>query len=118
MKTEDSMRDGIIVLTVSGGMLGGIEITRFHGLVQQYLSLNKRDFVIDLAHVDRISSIGLGMLTSAYSSIKRAGGRMTLANVTGIESILSLTRLLLIFEIHDNLDQALAAHKAAPLAVR
>lgn len=99
MKLRAELEQDIVVLTVSGKILGiPQERAIFNGTIQEYLSLNKRNFVVDLDRVDRINSIGIGMLIAAYTSITRADGRFVLCNLNNIESILSLTRLITVFE--------------------
>jgi anti-sigma B factor antagonist len=65
--------------------------------------------VVDLGKVDWMNSVGLGMLISALTSTKNAGGRLVLANIDKIESILTITRLISVFEHYDSRDAALAS---------
>ncbi|HVP06226.1 MAG TPA: STAS domain-containing protein [Candidatus Acidoferrum sp.] len=111
MKFEDSLKGDIVVLSVSGKIMGGEEITLFHGRIHEYLSQNKKKVIIDLAKVEWMSSVGLGMLISALTAVKNAGGRLVLANITKIESILTITRLMGVFEHYDSLDDAIKSYK-------
>ncbi len=111
MKFEDSLKGDIVVLSVSGKIMGGEEITLFHGRIHEYLSQNKKKVIIDLAKVEWMSSVGLGMLISALTAVKNAGGRLVLANITKIESILTITRLMGVFEHYDSLDEAIKSYK-------
>lgn len=111
MKFEDALVGDVVVLNVSGKIMGGEEITLFHGRVHEYLGMNKKKFVIDLAKVEWMSSVGLGMLISALTAVRNAGGRLVLANITKIESILTITRLMGVFEHFDSLDEALKTLK-------
>jgi len=79
----------------------------FHGRVHEYIQQNKKNFVIDMARVDWMNSVGLGMLISALTTIKNAGGRLVLANITKIESILTITRLITVFDHYDSREDAL-----------
>ena len=49
------------------------------------------------------------MLISALTTAKDAEGRLVLANITNIESILAMTRLITVFEHYDSRDAALAS---------
>jgi anti-sigma B factor antagonist len=106
MKFEDQLYGDIVVIDVSGKIMGGEETTMFHGKIHEYIQLNKKKFVIDLSKVDWMNSVGLGMLISALTTVKNAGGKLTLANITKIESILTITRLISVFEHYDNVDEA------------
>lgn len=107
MKFEDSLQDDIVVFSVSGKIMGGEETTMFHGKMHEYLQVNKKKVVIDLAKVEWMNSVGLGMLISALTTIKNSGGRLVLANITKIESILTITRLITVFEHYDSRDDAI-----------
>lgn len=109
MKFDDSIQDDIVILDISGKIMGGEETTRFHGKIHEYISGNKKNFVIDLSKVEWMNSVGLGMLISALTTVRNAGGKLVLANITKIESILTITRLISVFEHYDTRDAALAA---------
>jgi anti-sigma B factor antagonist len=108
MKFTDLITDkDIVVLDVSGKIMGGEETTMFHGKIHEYIQLNKRNFVLDLQKVEWMNSVGLGMLISSLTTVKNAGGRLVLANITNIESILAMTRLISVFEHYDSRESAL-----------
>lgn len=109
MKFDDSIQDDIVILDISGKIMGGEETTLFHGKIHEYISGNKKNFVIDLSKVEWMNSVGLGMLISALTTVRNAGGKLVLANITKIESILTITRLITVFEHYDTRDAALAA---------
>jgi anti-sigma B factor antagonist len=107
MKFEDRLEGDVVVIDVSGKIMGGEETTMFHGRIHEYIQQNKKNFIIDLTKVDWMNSVGLGMLISALTTVKNAGGRLVLANITKIESILTITRLISVFEHYDTRKEAL-----------
>lgn len=109
MKFEDELIGDIVVLTVSGKIMGGDETTMFHGKIHEYIQLNKKKFVIDLTKVDWMNSVGLGMLISSLTTVKNSGGRLVLGNIAKIEQILVITRLVSVFEHYDTRDAAIKA---------
>jgi len=106
MKFTVKEEGNIVVIEVSGKIMGGEETTLFHGKIHEYINQNKKQFIIDLANVDWMNSVGLGMLISALTTVKNAGGRLVLANITKIESILTITRLISVFEHYDSRKEA------------
>ncbi len=102
MKFTDQLEGDIVILDVSGKIMGGDETTLFHGKIHEYLNQSKKGIVVDLAKVDWMNSVGLGMLISALTAVKNAGGRLVLANIDKIESILTITRLISVFEHYDS----------------
>ncbi len=109
MKFEDSLQGEIVIIDISGKIMGGEETTMFHGRIHEYLNRNKKKIVLDLAKTEWMNSVGLGMLISALTSVKNSGGRLVLANITKIESILTITRLISVFEHFDNREDAIKA---------
>ncbi len=106
MKFNDFLEGDIVIIEVSGKIMGGDETTMFHGKIHEYITSNKKNVVVDLANVDWMNSVGLGMLISALTTVKNSGGRFVLANITKIESILTITRLITVFEHYDSREEA------------
>ncbi len=111
MKFEDSLVNDIVVFDLSGKIMGGDETTMFHGRIHEYMTQGKKNLVVDLAKVDWMNSVGLGMLISALTTVKNGGGRMVLANIEKIKQILVITRLITVFENYDSREAAMAAFK-------
>lgn len=112
MKFKDFLEGDVVVLDVSGKIMGGDETTLFHGKIHEYMSQNKKNIIVDLADVDWMNSVGLGMLISALTTVKNAGGRLVLANIAKIESILTITRLISVFEHYETRKEAVASYSA------
>ncbi len=102
MKFADSLDGTIATFELSGKIMGGEETTMFYGRIRENINNNITNFMIDLKDVVWINSVGLGMLISAMTTIRNAGGRMVLVNITTVESLLSLTRLISVFDTADS----------------
>lgn len=109
MKISDSLNGNIVVISLSGKLMGGDETALFHGTIHEYLNLNKNRIVIDLKDVPWTNSLGLGMLIGGHAAAAKGEGRLVLANVTNIENLLAITRLITVFEVFDSVDEAIAA---------
>nr|MBN2278523.1 STAS domain-containing protein [candidate division Zixibacteria bacterium] len=107
MKITDEVKGDVAIIHLEGKVMGGPDSTMFHGKLHELANGGTKKVVIDLAKVEWMSSVGLGMLISALTTMKNNKGMLKLANVTkGIESLLTITRLVTIFETHDSLDEA------------
>jgi anti-sigma B factor antagonist len=108
MKISDSKKDNIVIISLAGKVMGGPDAEKFHAKVHELIESGAKKIVIDLAKVEWMSSVGLGMLISALTALKNNNGELRLANVTdNIESLLTITRLVTIFDVFDSLDEAL-----------
>ena len=68
--------------------------------------------IFNLEQVSYVDSAGLGALVSAYTTVTREGGSLKLVNVTKrLQDLLSITKLLTVFETFDSEDEALRSFK-------
>ena len=66
--------------------------------------------VLNLAHTKFIDSSGVGELVHTYNSVTSAGGQMRLLNLTKkIRELLTITKLLTVFQVFDNVKAAVAS---------
>lgn len=107
MKVTDSLHGDIVLFKVTGKVVAYDDnVTRFHGRVREYVNLNKNSVVVDLGNIELMTSVGLGMLISAMTTVKNAGGRLVLANITRIQNLIAVTRLNTVFDTYDSVDEA------------
>jgi anti-sigma B factor antagonist len=103
MKLKKREVDGVMVVQVEGKMVGGADSEVFHAFVKELIAEGHRKFLINLGKVPWADSRGIGMLIGAHTSIQNAEGSLVLTNIGDrIDSILTLTRLLLIFKTFDS----------------
>jgi len=110
MKISRADKDGIVVLQVSGKLMGGPDADAFDQQLKQILGEGGRKILVDLGDVTWVNSTGLGILIAGHAQVGRAGGEMKLCKVSRrVESILMVTRLNMIFESYADESQALAS---------
>ena len=110
MKLTTREDKGIAILEPKGKIMGGPDATLLHDKLHELISQGKKKVVIDLAKVDWMNSTGLGILISGLTTMRNNGGELKLANVTEkIQSLLTITKLITVFETFDSVDQAVAS---------
>lgn len=110
MTIQVSERDGVAVLTLSGDAMGGPDGSALHEALRSLRADGTRNAVVDLSGVERMNSSGLGMLIGALTIVRNADGDLRLANVHArVTQLLTVTKLLGVFSIHDSVDEAVAA---------
>ena len=111
MKIKTIEHYNAVVLELKGNVMGGPEASELNELLHKYLDSNKKNIIIDLAEVKFMNSSGLGMLISAFTTMKNGGGNLKLANATEkIQSLLLITKLVTIFENFDSVDEAVKSY--------
>ncbi len=107
MKLTTREDKGIVILEPKGKIMGGPDATLLHDKLHELIAQGKKKVVIDLAKVDWMNSTGLGILISGLTTMRNNGGELKLANVTEkIQSLLTITKLITVFETFDSVEQA------------
>ena len=107
MKLTDRVQNNIVILEPKGKIMGGPDASLLHDKLYECIESDRKRIVIDLAGVEWMNSTGLGILISSYTTLRNNSGELKLANVTDkIQSLLSITKLVSVFDAHDSVDEA------------
>lgn len=108
METKIRHVDGVTVLDLSGRITLGEASGKLRSAVQEALGAGSKKILLNLADVNYIDSAGLGELVSAFTTVKNAGGELKLLNLTKkVRDLLVITKLLTIFDVKDNEQDAI-----------
>ncbi|HZQ25468.1 MAG TPA: STAS domain-containing protein [Terriglobales bacterium] len=109
LKLETRVSDGVTVVSCHGRIAFGEEATSLREALKSVLSSTK-NVVLDLSQVTYIDSGGLGTLVGVYSSARGAGADIKLCGLSArLRDTLQVTKLVTVFEVYDNQQQAIAA---------
>ena len=104
--------DGIVILELSGKLMGGPDASVLNSKLHELTENDKKKIIVDLANVSLMNSSGLGIVIGGLSTIRNSGGELKLANATDrVKNLLTITKLTKVFEIHDNIESAIASFK-------
>ena len=101
----------VVIVDVSGKVTlgdGGDVVLKdkIHSLMQQ----GRKKVLLNLSDVSYVDSAGLGEMVQSYATVMKNGGQLKLLNVTRrIHDLLSITKLLTVFECHDSETEAVAS---------
>jgi anti-sigma B factor antagonist len=110
LKLSHREEDGVMILEPKGKIMGGPDAAMLHDKLHEFIKENQKKVVIDLSKVDWMNSTGLGILISGLTTMRNNGGELKLANVTEkIESLLTITKLITVFESYDSLEDAITS---------
>jgi len=104
MQISDRQVGDVTIVDISGKVVlgdGGDMIVKekFVGLVQA----GRKKLIANLAEVSYVDSAGLGAIVHSYSSVTKEGGKLKLLNASKrIRDLLSITKLLTVFELYDS----------------
>jgi anti-sigma B factor antagonist len=98
-----SARDAgnVVVLDIDGKLTGSENYNALSNKVMQLIEQGRALFVFNLSDVANADSTGIGELIVCLKRIKEKGGEMKLASPSQkMESLLRITNLMTIFDIH------------------
>src|SRR5262245_8764285 len=102
----------VTILDVEGKILLGEGDVQLKRKIDELIERNETKLLLNLANVPYMDSGGLGEIVRSYTTVKRAGGDLKLLNATKrISDLLTITKLITVFEIHE--DEAAAVKSYA-----
>ncbi|OGU13221.1 MAG: hypothetical protein A2X61_05325 [Ignavibacteria bacterium GWB2_35_12] len=88
-------------------VLGGNDALEFSAILYELFDKGLTCVIVDLNKVKVMNSSGLGMMVSGLSSLRKNNIQMALVSVPSkVMSLLVMTHLDKVFQIHNNLEEA------------
>lgn len=114
MDVEVRTQSGVKIITLKGRLSLGESVDRVAATLKDLLNAGHRYFVVDLAEVPALDSSGIGVLVRFLTASKQAGGSLKLLNPSKFAvQTLNLVRVLNLFDVYDNVEQAVASFGGA-----
>ena len=102
----------VTILDMSGKITIGEGSVALRTAVRRLLEEGKKKILLNLAGVGYIDSSGIGELVSSYTAIEKEQGQMKLLNLTQkIQDLLTITKLLTVFDVFESEEEALGSYK-------
>jgi anti-sigma B factor antagonist len=103
MTITERKSDDVTILDVEGKILLGEGDVQLKRKIDELIERKETRLVVNLANVPYMDSGGLGEIVRSYTTVKRAGGELKLLNATKrISDLLTITKLITVFEIHED----------------
>ena len=110
MKIEKRKKGDVVVLDLKGKILIGDGIDVLRDSINGTINENETKVLLNFAEVPYLDSTGLGEVVRSYTSIKKAGGVVKIVNLTNkVKDLLSVTKLITVFETFEDEDKAAAS---------
>ena len=114
MQIEERPIGDVVVLDVKGKITLGEGDELLKDKVNSLVNQGKKKIILNLAGVPYIDSAGLGEVVRTYTTVSRQGGSLKLLNLTKrITDLLSITKLLTVFETFESEDEAVKSFATA-----
>ena len=103
----------VTILDLSGKITIGEGSVQLREAVRGLLDGGNKKILLNLGDVSYVDSSGIGELVSSYTTTSNNGGHLKLLNLTKkIQDLLMITKLLTVFQVYDNEQEAVASFSA------
>lgn len=102
MKISERKSGDVTILDVEGKILLGEGDVQLKRKIDELVERKDNKLVLNLEQVPYMDSGGLGEIVRSYTTVTRAGGSLKLLHATKrISDLLTITKLITVFEIFD-----------------
>jgi len=113
MEIAERKVSDVTILDLSGKMTLGEGDEMLKQAINNLLAAGNKKLVLNLEGVPYIDSAGLGEVVRTHTTVSRQGGSLKLLNLTKrIEDLLSITKLLTVFDTYDSEAEAIKSFSA------
>jgi anti-sigma B factor antagonist len=114
MQIEERAVGDVVVLDRKGKITLGEGDELLKDKVNSLVNQGHKKIILNLADVPYIDSAGLGEVVRTYTTVSRQGGSLKLLNLTKrITDLLSITKLLTVFETFESENEAIRSFSAS-----
>ncbi len=112
MQIEERKVGEVTILDLKGKITLGEGDEALKDKINSLVHQDQKRILLNLEGVPYIDSAGLGEVVRTYTTVSRQGGQLKLVNLTKrITDLLSITKLLTVFETFDTEQDALKSFK-------
>jgi anti-sigma B factor antagonist len=113
MQIDQRATGDVVILDLKGKITLGEGDELLKDKVNSLLNQGQKKIILNLAEVPYIDSAGLGEIVRTYTTVSRQGGALKLLSLTKrITDLLSITKLLTVFETFDEESDAVKSFSA------
>jgi len=110
MKIKTRKEGEVVVVEILGEIVIGEGDVRLRATILDLLKAGEKKILLDMAHVPFIDSAGIGEIIACHTSVRNRGGDLKMLHLTKkIRHLFTITKLILVFETYEDLNEALAS---------
>jgi anti-anti-sigma factor len=110
MKFSTRKAGDVVIIDVDGQILLGDGDVEIKMAVDDFLKRGNKKILLNLAKVPYLDSAGLGEIIRCFTALRKSGGDFKLLSPNGrIIDLLTITKLLNVFDCYENESAAIAS---------
>ena len=107
-----TLENSIGLIEPKGSLVGGDETIELRQAIAGFTEREYQKLILNLDKVTYLNSTAIGVLVSAHTSYARRGWQVKVCGLnSNINNIFVVTKLTLVFDVYDTLDQAIKSFK-------
>ena len=107
-----TLNGGVGLIELKGELVGGDETDKLRQGIAGFVDREYTKLIIDLSQVTYLNSTAIGVLMHGHTSYARRNWQLKLCGVNKkINSIFVITKLVLVFDVHDTRKAALESFR-------
>ena len=111
LQIEERVVGEVTILDLKGKIVINEGDEALRDKINSLIHQNRKKILLNLENVPYIDSAGLGEVVRTYTTVSRQGGQLKLVNLTKrITDLLSITKLLTVFETFETEPEALKSY--------
>jgi len=108
MQIEERPSGDVMILDLKGKLTIGEGDELLKDKVYSLIQQGHKKLILNLEGVPYVDSAGLGEIVRTYTTVSKQGGNLKLLNLTKrIEDLLSITKLLTVFDTYESEQDAI-----------
>ena len=112
MKIEKRKKGNVTIFDLKGKILFGDGIDELRQSINASIKENEKQLVLNFAEVPYLDSTGLGEVVRSYTTLKKEGGTVKIANLSNkVKDLMMVTKLITVFETFNNETEAVNSFK-------
>jgi anti-sigma B factor antagonist len=107
MKIEKRKIGNVTIFDLKGKILFGDGIDELRQSVNAVIKENEKQLILNFAEVPYLDSTGLGEVVRSYTTLKKEGGTVKIANLSNkVKDLMMVTKLITVFETFEDENEA------------
>lgn len=110
MKIGKRKKGDVLILDLEGKILIGEGIEELRETINTAVNEKETKLLLNFEKVPYLDSTGLGEVVRSYTSVKKGGGVVKIVKLTNkVRDLLSVTKLITVFETFEDEEKAVAS---------
>src|SRR3989304_9975055 len=110
MKLDLRESNGVAILEIAGQLNSGGSDQMLQEAIDTLVASGRTRILVNLSRVDFMDSAGMGELVASHRMVERFGGKLKILSASPkVQSTLSTSKLLPLFEVFDDEVEAIAS---------